>query len=248
MLVKHFRKLSWINCYPTPTPHSVSKLYEPGLARGYPVDARPMNPPSNQLESPERPASLSSGFQTPPHPTPDDPIPSSPSLASPSASYFGTMFTGLIRRFSTEDSQLGTQIDNFFMGPPQQSSNITSQSQGSQTTPEDDGINGVFQPPIKRTISPFRPPPLDPLVLHGYDEGPVDTARLLTSGIAEEIRTMVPERLRITENWKIIYSLEQDGASLSTLYQKCRDFEGQRVGFVIVVKDRDGGVSFEPTC
>ncbi|KAH8169022.1 protein kinase domain-containing protein [Sarocladium implicatum] len=144
------------------------------------------------------------------------------------------MFTGIIRRFSTEDSQLGSQIDNFFMGPP-----TSQQSQGasSSATSQDDGVNGVFQPPVKRTISPFRPPPLDPLVLHGHGDG---TGSLLTHGIAEEIRTMIPERLRITEDWKIVYSLEQDGASLSTLYQKCRQFEGRRVGFVLVVKDQDG--------
>jgi hypothetical protein len=151
------------------------------------------------------------------------------------------MFTGLIRRFSTEDSQLGSQIDTFFMGPPPDQQKQNGQDGGSS----DDGINGVFQPPVKRTISPFRPPPLDPLVLHGHGEGN-GNAGLLTQGIAEEIRTMIPERLRITEDWRIVYSLEQDGASLSTLYQKCRRFQGKRVGFVLVVKDQDGGVS--PLC
>ncbi|KAL2203633.1 oxidation resistance protein 1 [Sarocladium strictum] len=141
------------------------------------------------------------------------------------------MFTGLIRRFSTEDSQLGSQIDSFFMGPP-------NDQQKQQQQQSDDGINGVFQPPVRRTISPFRPPPLDPLVLHA--ERVSSGGLLLTHGIAEEIRAMIPERLRITEDWKIVYSLEEDGASLATLYQKCRHFEGKRVGFVLVVKDQDG--------
>ncbi|GKT82789.1 oxidation resistance protein 1 [Colletotrichum tofieldiae] len=52
---------------------------------------------------------------------------------------------------------------------------------------------------------------------------------------------MLPERLRIMEDWKLIYSLEQDGASLTTLYQKAADYQGRRVGFVLVVRDDAGG-------
>ena len=107
-----------------------------------------------------------------------------------------------------------------------------------------DGINDVFNPSI-RTASPFRPPPLDPVILSGHKESTTKEARLLNNAVAEEIRTMVPERLRITENWKLVYSLEQDGSSLNTLYQKSRGYEGRRVGFVLVVRDEEGGVSAE---
>lgn len=136
------------------------------------------------------------------------------------------MWTGLIRRFSTEDTRLGSETEN-------------------DEQHDKDGVNGVFTPTARRafTASPFRPPPLEPLILHGYRDSTQAAARLLTSAIAEEIRTMIPERLRIVEEWHLIYSLEQDGASLSTLYQKCRHYEGRRVGFVLVVKDQEGGVS-----
>lgn len=107
-----------------------------------------------------------------------------------------------------------------------------------------DGINGVFVPSnIKRTVSPFRPPPLDPIILHGFKESTPTSARLLSNGVAEEIRIMLPERLRIMEDWNLIYSLEQDGASLATLYQKAAVYQGRRVGFVLVVRDDAGGVS-----
>jgi hypothetical protein len=79
-------------------------------------------------------------------------------------------------------------------------------------------------------------------VLHGYREGASGSGKLLTPAVAEEIRTMIPERLRIAEDWRLVYSLEQDGSSLTTLYQKCRDYERRRVGFVLVVKDQEGGV------
>lgn len=135
------------------------------------------------------------------------------------------MFTGLIRRFSTEETQL------------------SSQDAGTMSANHHkDGINDVFNPTI-RTASPFRPPPLDPVVLLGYRDSTTKEGRLLNNAVAEEIRTMVPERLRITENWRLVYSLEQDGSSLNTLYGKSRGFEGRRVGFVLVVKDEEGGVS-----
>ncbi|PNY29769.1 Oxidation resistance protein 1 [Tolypocladium capitatum] len=153
---------------------------------------------------------------------------SSPSLSS-SSSYLGSMWTGLVRRFSSDDTQFGSQLD---------------QSHPHHHHPHHleakDGINGAFTPAVRRA-SPFRPPPLDPLVLHGYRNGTARSARLLTSAVAEEIRAMVPERLRIAEDWRLAYSLEQDGASLATLYLKCRHYEGRRVGFVLVVKDQEGG-------
>lgn len=140
--------------------------------------------------------------------------------------YLSSMW-GMIRRFSSEDTQFASQVEAFFGGDAQQ-----------QPT---DGINGVFNP-VKRTLSPFRPPPLDPLVLHGYKDDTPDTARLLSNAVAEEVRAMVPERLRIVEDWRLVYSLEQDGASLTTLYQKCRQFHGARAGFVLVVRDQEGAV------
>ena len=140
---------------------------------------------------------------------------------------------GIIRRFSSEDT-FTNQLDSVFGGGGEQ----PAQSQHQHK----DGVNGVFNPGL-RTASPFRPPPLDPIVLHGYKASTPDTARLLNCAVAEEIRAMVPERLRIIEDWKLVYSLEQDGASLATLYQKAREFQGLRVGFVLVVRDQEGAVS-----
>lgn len=158
----------------------------------------------------------------------DDARASLQSLNSSANTYINNMW-GIIRRFSTEDSStFGSQLHSSVFGEP--------------SAPEKDGINGVYSP-MARTASPFRPPPLDPLVLHGYRDNTPDSARLLSHAVAEEIRAMVPERLRILDDWSLVYSLEQDGASLSTLYQKCRHFTGRRVGFVLVVRDQEGAVS-----
>lgn len=41
-----------------------------------------------------------------------------------------------------------------------------------------------------------------------------------------------------------MYSLEEHGVSLGTLYKKCEDLRGLRNGFVLVVRDGEGGVCF----
>ncbi|KAK7745944.1 oxidation resistance protein 1 [Cytospora paraplurivora] len=88
----------------------------------------------------------------------------------------------------------------------------------------------------------MRPPPLEPLELYGFKEDTKERARLLTPVVAEEIRIMVPERQRIEDQWNLIYSLDQDGASLGTLYKKCSAYVGTRSSFVLVVRDNDGGL------
>lgn len=107
----------------------------------------------------------------------------------------------------------------------------------------DNGINGVYTPPIHRSASPMGPPPLEPLQLKGFREDTKESSRLLTPAVAEEIRIMVPERQRIDDEWNLVYSLDQDGASLGTLYEACSDYVGERASFVLVVRDNDGGVS-----
>ncbi|PHH79409.1 hypothetical protein CDD80_4862 [Ophiocordyceps camponoti-rufipedis] len=135
------------------------------------------------------------------------------------------MWTGLVRRFSVEDGQF-------------------PDSDGGRQAPTDDGIHGVFAPaPVAAQQRAFcyRPPPLDPIVLHASPVEGGEGRLLLSTTVAEEIRAMVPERLRIVEDWRLVYSLERDGASLATLYQRARPFDGCRVGFVLVVKDQEGG-------
>lgn len=95
--------------------------------------------------------------------------------------------------------------------------------------------SGYYTPP-KRTASPFSPPPLTPLSL----KSSVPSSRLLlTRSLAEEIRLLVPPRLQLVDTWRLAYSLEANGASLNTLYNRCERIgaPGQRAGYVIVVRD-----------
>jgi hypothetical protein len=102
-------------------------------------------------------------------------------------------------------------------------------------------MNNVFQPPY-RHASPFQPPPLTPLTLKGYRQDTREKGKLLSKALAEEIRLLVPPRLQLLDEWSLAYSLEQNGVSLGTLYQKSDDFRGKRGGYVLVVKDGSGSV------
>lgn len=112
-------------------------------------------------------------------------------------------------------------------------------------------------------MSDFALPPLPPLRLTGYK--PTTRHRLLTPGLADDIRNLIGARLQLYSEWKLVYSLEQHGASLNTLYTRCLpDFERasnnihllnkaytylssstmeghqKRLGYVLVVRDTKG--------
>jgi hypothetical protein len=139
--------------------------------------------------------------------------------------------TGLLRRFSSDPHQ------NNNAHPPMHSQTFP---RGQKTN--GDGVEGTYTPPY-RTASPFQPPPLYPISLKGYESDTSLSAQLLSQALAEEIRLLVPARLQLCEEWNLVYSLDQHGVSLGTLYKKCDALRGLRNGFVLVVKDGDGGVS-----
>lgn len=97
--------------------------------------------------------------------------------------------------------------------------------------------NGVYTPP-HRTASLFQPPPLTPLTLCGST-----SFTILSRAVAEEIRLLIPPRLQLAEQWSLAYSLEEDGVSLGTLYNRCAAPKVPRdASFVLVVQDGAGGV------
>lgn len=62
-------------------------------------------------------------------------------------------------------------------------------------------------------------PPLGNLVLKGYAEQ--TKRRLLDLELAANIRNLIPPRLQLFGEWELLYSLEQHGVSLNTLYHNC---------------------------
>ncbi|KAH1488640.1 hypothetical protein LV164_002778 [Aspergillus fumigatus] len=146
------------------------------------------------------------------------------------ASYFSYPVThvvsGLYRRLTEPNITKASRKDS---NSPNRKMNARNNRDSSTTSPD------IFVP--IRTASPFQPPPLTPLTL---TPGPgVPQQQLLTRALAEEIRLLVPARLQLVDTWRLAYSLDRDGASLSTLYEHCRDFSHRspRAGYVLIVRD-----------
>ncbi|KAK6462217.1 TLD-domain-containing protein [Scheffersomyces coipomensis] len=62
-------------------------------------------------------------------------------------------------------------------------------------------------------------PPLSPLSLKGYKAS--TKHKLLDDELANNIRNLLPARLQLFDEWNLVYSLEQHGISLNTLYRHC---------------------------
>ncbi|KAK4228158.1 putative oxidation resistance protein 1 [Podospora fimiseda] len=186
---------------------------------------------SSSASSPRRSTTpTSSGAITPTHPPP------TPSTGGGLSSY---LWNGLLRRFSSDPSSPSSQSLKSPSSYHTQSMPIPRKSLHGSLSDE------VYTPPNfqqqNRTPSPFLPQ-LEPLSLNGFSPRTPSTARLMTAAIAEEIRLMVPARLSLCDEWKLVYSLEQDGASLNTLYNNAEKYRGKRVGFVLCVRDSNGTI------
>ncbi|KAL8735586.1 MAG: hypothetical protein Q9166_000755 [cf. Caloplaca sp. 2 TL-2023] len=153
---------------------------------------------------------------------------STPSLSAPNHQYSARSYfsypvshvvSGLYRRLTEPE-----RVPNGKAPPP----------------PSLDMHNRVYTPP-QRTASPFQPPPLTPLTLKPASAS--SSSIILTRALAEEIRLLVPPRLQLAESWSLAYSLEEDGVSLTTLYNKCASRSIPKgSSFVIVIKDAAGGI------
>lgn len=119
----------------------------------------------------------------------------------------------------------------------------TSSMPHAQTMPnpklpsDHDSIYASTQP----TQTSFSAPPLTPLTLEGYREH--TKIRLLSPQLAEEIRHLLPLRLQLYDTWRLCYSLEQHGVSLTTLYNMSVPPRGtSRPGYILIVEDKLGGI------
>ncbi|KAK4700807.1 hypothetical protein P7C70_g5439, partial [Phenoliferia sp. Uapishka_3] len=67
--------------------------------------------------------------------------------------------------------------------------------------------------------------------------------RALDEDVAEGIRPNLPPRLRISSKWTLLYSLDQHGISMATMYERMRvGLLGADGGIVIVVEDDSGAI------
>lgn len=159
-----------------------------------------------------------------PLPPPRDESEDNASLLSAITYPVSYTLSGLLRRLSTDEA------------PTALAKALSANYNGSMNNVS----HGAFglQPP-KRHLSPFQPPALTPLAFHSLHDA---SERLLNKSLAEEIRLLVPPRMQLVDNWTLVYSLEQHGSSLGSLYNLCSGFPSKRGGFVLVVRDGSGMV------
>ncbi|KAI1371005.1 TLD-domain-containing protein [Hypoxylon crocopeplum] len=203
------------------------------------------SPPSSGFSTPV--SRLSQSYPQPQlHPRSPPPTQTTSSGGGGTGNYgIGSAVLGLWRRLSTLETPASSP-PNTTTPPPSHTQLYNANSEpASNLGVAGDGINGPFippsRPPGRRSASPRGLPSLEPLVLRGYRGDTGADERLLARGVAEEIRTFLPERLKIAEDWRLVYSLYQDGSSLATLYKLCEEYRGRRVGFVLVVRDGKDG-------
>ncbi|KAJ4365599.1 oxidation resistance protein 1 [Neocucurbitaria cava] len=196
-------------------------------------------------DPPTSPPSRSSSKQTPS---------SQRSTPNRSSSYFtypvSYAVSGILRRLNTDSSpkassesstEFNSNSTSSIQTQLQSTASSLSQSFASFVSSTSTDMNSVFQPP-HRIASPFQPPPLTPLTLKGWKNGLREKGKLLSKALAEEIRLLVPPRLQLVDEWSLAYSLEQNGVSLGTLYQRSEEYRGKRGGYVLVIRDGAGGV------
>ena len=60
------------------------------------------------------------------------------------------------------------------------------------------------------------------------------TTPVLNVALADQLRPFLPALARLPKSWSLLYSLDQHGISLNTLYTRCQDFKGSQL---LVVRD-----------
>ncbi|EWC45037.1 hypothetical protein DRE_06317 [Drechslerella stenobrocha 248] len=161
-------------------------------------------------------------------------MPSSPSSrsSSPAPSLVSFLSSSVIRTLQRISSEV-TGEDEFRVNQ------TAAHHHHHPSPPRSHNAGSKTMPPPQRQLSPYLPPALAPLSFAGLPALSASTASrsLLTETVAEEIRLLLPPRLQLHGTWTLMYSLDQHGVSLSTLYS--------RLGtgaFVFVVKDTSDGV------
>lgn len=91
--------------------------------------------------------------------------------------------------------------------------------------------------PSSSSFDPFN----QPLKLLGIRKG---TSQILTETMAESIRPNLPPRLKISTKWHLLYSLDQHGTSLHSLFDCVSTGLKERSsgGFLLVIKTEKGRV------
>lgn len=118
-------------------------------------------------------------------------------------------------------------------------SSISSNNSNNSSDSLERNQRSSSKPEMSNLFKDFEEPPLTPLELKGYKSS--TKHKLLSPKLGEEIRQHIPSLLQINHTWHLLYSVEQSGTSLHTLYANCEPKYGEnmnrRKGYILVVQD-----------
>lgn len=194
------------------------------------------------------PGTISASSSPPASPTRARPIPGSPSSSSNNPHQAPSSLLGHSFRAATlplpaplQSALNSHSFSSFFS---LNSPTSLERKQQSSSPPPPPPSHPQPPAPVTRASAPVTlngfDPTAQPVRLTGIRPGVV---RALDEDIAEGIRPFLPPRLRLSSKWTILYSLDQHGISIHTLFANLdrglRDRDG---GFVLVVKTERGEV------
>ncbi|CAI2163752.1 17307_t:CDS:2 [Funneliformis geosporum] len=121
-----------------------------------------------------------------------------------------TKFKGL------QSKKVPASITSIFVGNLDKNTNINN-------TPSETRDEEITVPEPKKIL-------MAPIELRGRNS---DTEPVLSIDMAEQIRQLLPRRVRLFPTWNLLYSLDQDGTSMTTMYFKVKD----KGPLIVAVKD-----------
>ncbi|CAG8547715.1 11532_t:CDS:2 [Funneliformis mosseae] len=121
-----------------------------------------------------------------------------------------TKFKGL------QSKKVPASITSIFLGNLDQNTNINNNPSKSRE-------EEITVPEPKKIL-------MAPIELRGRKS---DTEPVLNIDMAEQIRQQLPRRVRLSPTWNLLYSLDQDGTSMTTMYHKVKD----KGPLIVAIKD-----------
>ncbi|KAJ3036539.1 oxidation resistance protein 1 [Rhizophlyctis rosea] len=189
-----------------------------------------------------------------PHPTdhhqqrsPRRSLDTSASFSSSAPSSSSTNFLGAFDEAPSTPSRMSTSMDNHSGIPaPPVAQVVSSPPIATGLSEEEEFLRsldvvtgpglGEQEEELELVLSPFDDAARGRIHLKGRN--PL-TEQIMTEELAEKIRLHLPPLLRESTVWQLVYSLDQHGISLNTLYKRAAEDHGPQL---LVIKDSDENV------
>lgn len=157
------------------------------------------------------------------------------------ARQIGKINERLAKRFLRIDHQ--DEVANEGLSPQTTNSTVSSKTSKSKKS-FGEWTGSLKRKKEKRTvgnsiIEERSPDPIEDVILSGYKDS--TKQRLMTPELAKQLRKHLRPVDQLAKKWNMVYSVSQDGASLKSLYRRCKHFTDEYslkdYGHLLIIKD-----------